>query len=143
MRLLPCDSESALPSIHHVQTLLLFAFGVAALIRIVNNEDLTDEQKDDILGFHTNIGLFACLVIIVIVFLLCLVSTYCYKLNEVPSKFIEQQEESHCRCSISIIVRSRSVRLLQVSGSGELEPHTRPCVPMRRRSSCVSSPSAV
>ena len=86
----PEDNALALAS----QTILVVAFGCCALLRIVNEEDLTDEQKTVLVGFFSSSGVFLVLGLCCLGFLVMLTGTYVYKINELFQKHIRKTDDS-------------------------------------------------
>ena len=61
------------------QSMLILAFILCGLIRIVNDDGLTDEQKTDLIGYSSNIGLFFALCALIMGFCVLLICVYGYK----------------------------------------------------------------
>eukprot|EP00966_Prymnesium_polylepis_P141301 3263311-Prymnesium_polylepis.2 len=59
------------------QTILVFSFGCCALIRLLNSEDITEADKQALMGFTDSEGFFMTLGVLCIGFLVVLLSVYC------------------------------------------------------------------
>jgi len=63
------------------QSILVMAYCCCGLIRIVNTEKLSDEQKRFLVGFTNPDGVFLLVAIFCIIFLILLMSAYAYNIN--------------------------------------------------------------
>jgi len=101
----PEDTALSLAS----QTILVVAFGCSALIRIVTEEELTNRQKELLVGFFSSTGVFAVLAVCCLGFLILLLATYLYKINELFQRRIRRSDSDTAEASSAYLLVGASI----------------------------------